>query len=89
MHRILNMDGTNKAHFDWKDFIPSGLFVKDTIAPTSFVFKNSRIFQLGGIFKAVSYLNITDFGLNYQLSKDFLNVNSSQIAECETQHEVV
>ena len=35
MHGMLNMDGTNKFHFNWKDLVPSGLSVKDAIAPTA------------------------------------------------------
>ena len=65
MHGMLNMDGANKFHFNWKDLVPSGLSVKDAIAPTSLAFKNSRTFQMGGIFGAVSFLNITASDLSY------------------------
>lgn len=50
MHDMFNMDGTSKFHFDWKYLVKSGLSVKDAIAPTAFSFKNSRTFQMGGIF---------------------------------------
>ena len=49
MHGMLNMDGANKFHFNWKDLVPSGLSVKDAIAPTALAFKNSRTFQMGGM----------------------------------------
>ena len=85
MHGMLNMDGTNKFHFNWKDLVPSGLSVKDAIAPTALAFKNSRTFQMGGIFGAVSFLNITASDLSDQLLKDFLDMDSSQIVTMHIQ----
>ena len=78
MHGMLNMDGANKFHFNWKDLVPSGLSVKDAIAPTALAFKNSRTFQMGGVFGAVSFLNITASDLSDQLyyidDADFENI---------------
>ena len=82
---MLNMDGANKFHFNWKDLVPSGLSVKDAIAPTALAFKNSRTFQMGGIFGAVSFLNITASDLSDQLLKDFLDMDSSQIVTMHIQ----
>ena len=85
MHGMLNMDGANKFHFNWKNLVPSGLSVKDAIAPTALAFKNSRTFQMGGIFGAVSFLNITASDLSDQLLKDFLDMDSSQIVTMHIQ----
>lgn len=85
MHGMLNMDGANKFHFDWKALVPSGLSVKDAIAPTALAFKSSRAFQMGGIFGAVSFLNITASDLSDQLLKDFLDMDSSQIVTMHIQ----
>ena len=85
MHGMLNMDGANKFHFNWKGLVPSGLSVKDAIAPTALAFKNSRTFQMGGIFGAVSFLNITASDLSDQLLKDFLDMDSSQIVTMHIQ----
>lgn len=85
MHGMLNMDGSSKFHFDWKDLVKSGLSVKDTIAPTALAFKNSRTFQMGGIFGAVSFLSITASDLSDQLLKDFLDMDSSQIVTMHIQ----
>ena len=82
---MLNMDGANKFHFNWKDLVKSGLSVKDAIAPTALAFKNSRTFQMGGIFGAVSFLNITASDLSDQLLKDFLDMDSSQIVTMHIQ----
>ena len=85
MHDMLNMDGASKFHFDWKDLVKSGLSVKDAIAPTAFAFKNSRSFQMGGIFCAASFLSITASDISDQLLKDFLDMDSSQIVTMHIQ----
>ena len=79
------MDGPSRFCFDWKDLAPSGLTVKDAIAPTAFAFKTSRTFQMGGIFGAVSFLSITASDLSDQLLKDLLDMDSSQIATMHIQ----
>ena len=56
-----------------------------SIAPTALAFKNSRTFQMGGIFGAVSFLNITASDLSDQLLKDFLDMDSSQIVTMHIQ----
>ena len=85
MHDMFNMDGASKFHFDWKDLVKSGLSVKDAIAPTAFAFKNSRTFQMGGIFCAASFLSITASDISDQLLKDFLDMDSSQIVTMHIQ----
>jgi hypothetical protein len=85
MHDMFNMDGASKFRFDWKDLVKSGLSVKDAIAPTAFAFKNSRTFQMGGIYGAVSFLSITASDLSDQLLKDFLDMDSSQIVTMHIQ----
>ena len=82
---LFNMDGASKFHFDWKDLVKSGLSVKDAIAPTAFAFKNSRTFQMGGIFCAASFLSITASDISDQLLKDFLDMDSSQIVTMHIQ----
>ena len=85
MHDMFNMDGASKSHFDWKDLVKSGLSVKDAIAPTAFAFKNSRTFQMGGIFCAASFLSIMASDISDQLLKDFLDMDSSQIVTMHIQ----
>ena len=85
MHDMFHMDGPSRFCFDWKDLAPSGLTVKDAIAPTAFAFKTSRTFQMGGIFGAVSFLSITASDLSDQLLKDLLDMDSSQIATMHIQ----
>lgn len=85
MHDMFHMDGPSRFCFDWNDLAPSGLTVKDAIAPTAFAFKTSRTFQMGGIFGAVSFLSITASDLSDQLLKDLLDMDSSQIATMHIQ----
>ena len=85
MHHIFHMDGGEKFQFDWNTFTRSGLSVKDAIAPTVFAFKNSRSFQMGGMYGAMSFLSITASDLSDQLLKDFLEMDSSQIVTMHIQ----
>ena len=85
MHHIFHMDGGEKFQFDWDTFTRSGLSVKDAIAPTVFAFKNSRSFQMGGLYGAMSFLSITASDLSDQLLKDFLEMDSSQIVTMHIQ----
>ena len=58
---------------------------EDAIAPTVFAFKNSRTFQMGGIYCAASFLSITASDISDQLLKDFLDMDSSQIVTMHIQ----
>lgn len=66
------MDGNEPFHFDWKWLVPSGLSVKDFIAPSSFEFREGRVFKTGGKFGAVSFLQILAPELNDRILADFL-----------------
>lgn len=54
LHGILHPDG-ERFNFDWKWLAAGGLSTKDFIAPSSFAFKNSRMFQMGGKLCAASF----------------------------------
>ena len=85
LNRKTEMDGESKFRFEWNDLVKSGLSVKDAIAPTAFAFKNSRTFQMGGIYCAASFLSITASDISDQLLKDFLDMDSSQIVTMHIQ----
>ncbi len=87
MHSMFHMgDGDNdRFYFDWKWLAESGLSVKDFIAPTCFAFPTSRIFQMGGLYGSMSYLQITASDLSDQMLKDFLEMESSQIVTMHIQ----
>ncbi len=85
MHSIFHMGDLEKFQFDWNYLAPSGLSTKDFIAPTSFSFHGNRIFQIGELYGAMSYLFITAPELSDQLLKDFLDMESSQIVTMHIQ----
>ena len=79
MHGIFHIDGQEPFRFDWKLLAPSGLSVKDFIAPSSFAFASSRHFKLGAKYGSVSFLNIIAPELNDRLLADFLEMDSSLV----------
>ncbi len=78
MHGIFHIDGQEPFKFDWK-LAPSGLSVKDFIAPSSFAFASSRHFKMGAKYGSVSFLNIIAPELNDRLLADFLEMDSSLV----------
>ena len=85
MHSMFHMGGQEKFRFDWKWLPKSGLSVKDYIAPTSFAFPGSRVFRMGKLYGAMSYLQITASDISDQLLKDFLDMDSSEIVTMHIQ----
>ena len=79
MHGIFHIDGQEQFKFDWKLLAPSGLSVKDFIAPSSFEFASSRYFKMGAKYGAVSFLNILAPELNDRLLADLLDMDSSLV----------
>ena len=79
MHGIFHIDGQEPFRFDWKLLTPSGLSVKDFIAPSSFAFASSRHFKMGAKYGSVSFLNIIAPELNDRLLADFLEMDSSLV----------
>ena len=85
MHDMFHMGDHDRFNFDWKWLPESGLSVKDFIAPTGFAFPKNRIFQMGGMYGSMSYLQITASDLSDQLLKDFLDMESTQIVTMHIQ----
>ena len=79
MHGIFHIDGQEPFKFDWKLLAPSGLSVKDFIAPSSFELASSRYFKMGAKYGAVSFLNILAPELNDRLLADLLDMDSSLV----------
>ena len=84
-HNILRMDGNEPFHFDWKWLVPSGLSVKDFIAPSSFEFREGRVFKTSGKFGAVSFLQILAPELNDRILADFLDIESNLLVTMHIQ----
>ena len=76
LHGILHPDG-EPFSFAWEWLAPSGLSVKDFIAPSSFRFGEARRFPMGSKVGAVSFLQITAPELNDRVLADLLDTDSS------------
>lgn len=85
MHTMFHMGDKERFHFDWNWLVPSGLSVKDFIAPSSFAFPGGRTFRMGSLYGAMSFLSITASDLSDQLLKDFLDMESSGIVTMHVQ----
>ena len=76
LHGSLRPDG-ERFSFEWDWLAPSGLSVKDFIAPSSFRFGEARRFGMGGKYGAVSFLQITAPELNDRVLADLLDTDSA------------
>ena len=85
MHGMFHMDEQQDFNFSWDWLAPSGLSVKDFIAPTSFEFRNGKNFRVGKKYGAVSFLQILAPELNDRMLADFLDMESSLIVSMHIQ----
>ena len=85
MHGMLHMDEPQPFRFSWDWLAPSGLSVKDFIAPSSFEFKTGNCFGIGSKLGCVSFLQILAPELNDRMLADFLDMESSLIVSMHTQ----
>ena len=85
MHGMFHMDEHTDFHFEWEWLAPSGLSVKDYIAPSSFEFRNGKEFGVGKKLGAVSFLQILAPELNDRMLADFLDMESSLIVTMHIQ----
>ena len=85
MHDLFHMGDKDHFYFDWRWLLESGLSVKDFIAPSSFSFPGGRMFRMGDLYGAMSFLSITASDLSDQLLKEFLDMESSQVVTMHIQ----
>ena len=85
MHGMFHMDEHTDFHFEWEWLAPSGLSVKDFIAPSSFEFRTGKDFGMGNKLGAVSFLQILAPELNDRMLADFLDMESSLIVTMHIQ----
>ncbi|WP_249030189.1 VirB4-like conjugal transfer ATPase, CD1110 family [Tannockella kyphosi] len=84
-HNILRMDGNEPFFFDWKWLAPSGLNVKDFIAPSSFEFKDKHTFKTGDKVATASFLQVLAPELNDRVLSDFLEIESNLVCTMHIQ----
>ncbi|MBQ7931938.1 MAG: ATP-binding protein, partial [Clostridia bacterium] len=85
MYGIFHLDEPEPFSFSWDWLAPSGLSVKDFIAPSSFEFKTGRHFHMGNKYGTASFLQIIAPELNDRLLADFLDMESSLIVTMHIQ----
>ena len=85
MHGMFHLDEKIPFRFSWDDLVPSGLSVKDYIAPNSFEFKTGSTFGIGKKVGAVSFLQILAPELNDRLLADFLDMETNLIVSMHIQ----
>ena len=76
LHGIFHPDG-EPFRFDWDWLAPSGLSVKDFIAPSSFEFGETRRFRMGEMYGAVSFLQILAPEIQDRILTDFMDVEGN------------
>jgi hypothetical protein len=79
MFGIFHPDGKDRFGFDWSWLPATGMGTKDFIAPTSFVFGDSRTFRMGNKYGAASFLQLLAPELNDRLLSDFLDMETNVI----------
>ena len=76
LHGQLHPGGTEPFRFTW-DMIPkTGMGTKDFIAPTSFDFRQTRLFRMGSTWGAASYMQIMASELSDKLLAELLEVDA-------------
>ena len=85
LHGMFHMDTQEPFRFSWDWLAPSGLSVKDFIAPSSFAFAKGNSFGMGRKVGAVSFLQILAPELNDRMLADFLDMESSLIVNMHVQ----
>ncbi|UYJ29276.1 MAG: ATP-binding protein [Clostridiaceae bacterium] len=85
LHGMLHMDEQEPFRFSWDWLAPSGLSVKDFIAPSSFEFRTGRSFGVGRRIGCASFLQILAPELNDRMLADFLDMESSLIVSMHVQ----
>ena len=85
MHGMFHMDEQEPFRFSWDWLAPTGLSVKDFIAPSSFEFRLGNSFGIGKKMGAASFLQILAPELNDRMLADFLDMESSIIVTMHVQ----
>ena len=85
IHDVLHMDEQEPFRFSWDWLAPSGLSVKDFIAPSSFEFRTGSSFAVGKKYGRASFLQILAPELNDRMLADFLDMESSVIVSMHIQ----
>lgn len=76
LHSQLHPGGRERFSFSWGDITNTGMTTKDFISPTSFDFRQGRVFRTGSSWGAVSYLQIMASELSDKLLFELLELDA-------------
>lgn len=85
IHGQLHPGGREPFRFDWRDIPNSGMSTKDYIAPTSFDFRQSRVFRVGQTWGAASHLQIMASELSDRLLSELLELDAEMTVTLHVQ----
>lgn len=85
LHETFNPEETSDFRFDYDSMLRTGLTTKDYVAPTSFVFKDGKTFQMGNTLGAVSFLQILAPELTDKMLAEFLDMDKNLIVNLHVQ----
>ncbi|MGJ5627600.1 PrgI family protein, partial [Mediterraneibacter gnavus] len=79
LYETFNPEEKVPFQFSYDRILRSGMGTKDFVAPTSFVFKEGKTFQMGNTIGAASYLQILAPELTDKMLAEFLDMNRNLI----------
>ena len=85
LYETFNPDETVDFRFDYDSMLRTGLTTKDYVAPTSFVFRDGKTFQMGNAIGAVSFLQILAPELTDKMLAEFLDMDKNLIVNLHIQ----
>lgn len=85
MYEMFHQEEERKFEFSYDRILQSGMTTKDFIAPTSFLFKSGKEFQMGDTIGAVSYLNILAPELTDKVLAEFLDMDKNLVVSIHVQ----
>ena len=85
LYETFNPEEKTPFRFSYDNVLRTGMGTKDFIAPTSFVFKNGKDFQMGDTLGAASYLQILAPELTDKMLAEFLDMDRNLMVNLHIQ----
>lgn len=85
LYETFNPDEKVPFRFSYDKVLRTGMGTRDFVAPTSFVFKNGKDFQMGDTIGAASYLQILAPELTDKMLAEFLDMDRNLIVNLHIQ----
>ena len=85
LYETFNPEEKTPFWFSYDNVLRTGMGTKDFIAPTSFVFRNGKDFQMGDTIGAASYLQILAPELTDKMLAEFLDMDRNLIVNLHIQ----